>query len=418
MRAGALSGVLYGLLEKNPDRRWDVETARSVLRELLIGPLASNPTTHFTDPYAVVRPAPFTPPTAPPSGQIGGRALLAPGESITDAMRRRGEPDTAAGAAGGPTPPDPGLPAGPPAPAPRRPVTTGGTGPAGLTETGGMAISGLDVDVLPTGKLAGAIPTQPVAAPGDYRPAGGRHAAPDRATGRDGSGNAALTAVAQAATSVTGAARPAAERGIRAFRGASPLVKVAGIAACVVLLLLVALGVRSLIPSAGPVGQQKAMGAPTPAGPTFPTQEHRDPRGFVVNVPKDWTKRQSNSSFVDYVDPKNNDRRLRLNIEAASGTATSFAQVAEDFLQRTNGSCTAPYNRVGLRDGDDIKLGGQKAAELEYTCGSGGQARHGIWRVTVQNGKAYQFFLTVPDNLFATSKPIYDEMVRSYRFGA
>jgi hypothetical protein len=38
--------------------------------------------------------------------------------------------------------------------------------------------------------------------------------------------------------------------------------------------------------------------------------------------------------------------------------------------------------------------------------------------VTVQNGKAYQFFLTVPNSLFAASKPIYDEMVRSYRFGA
>ena len=83
-----------------------------------------------------------------------------------------------------------------------------------------------------------------------------------------------------------------------------------------------------------------------------------------------------------------------------------------------NGSCAAPYNRVALRDGADITLADQKAAELEYTCGTGGQTRHGIWRVTVQNGKAYQFFLTVPDNLYAASKPIYDEMVRSYRLGA
>jgi len=429
MRAGALSGVLYGLLEKNPDRRWDVETARSVLRELLIGPLASNPTTHFTDPYAVVRPAPFTPPTAPTSsGQIGGRAMLAPGETVTDALRRRGE--TAGSEAGGPvspvSPPAPGPV--PTAPAPRRP---GGDQPrkagstAGLSDTGDMAVSGLDVDVLPTGSLSGpvgAIPTQPIAAPGEYRAAGGRHAAAGaQPAGHGTAGTAARTAVhavAQAATSVTTAARPAATRGLRAFRSASPLVKVAGVAACLVLLVLAVLGVRALVPSNSRTGQQRALTPPSPTAPAFATQEHRDPRGFVVNVPKGWTKKQSNSSFVDYVDPANPERRLRLNIENASGTPTSFAQVAENFLQRTSGSCAAPYNRVGLRDGDDVKLGGQKAAELEYTCGSGDQARHGIWRVTVQNGKAYQFFLTVPATLYDASKPIYDEMVRSYRFGA
>jgi hypothetical protein len=417
MRAGALSGVLYGLLEKNPDRRWDVETARSVLRELLIGPLASNPTTHFTDPYAVVRPAPFTPPTAPTSsGQIGGRAMLAPGETVTDALRRRGESEP-------PTPP-PGRTT---APAPRRPggpvdqaAQTDPTGAIGVP--GDMAVSGLDVDVLPTGRPGGPPPAGTIPAqPGEYRSGGGRHAAAgDPASGRGPAGSAArtaATAVAQAATSVTTAAGPVTARGVRAFRTASPLVKAGSIAACLLLLVLAVFGGRALLRD-NPAGRQRAMAAPTPTGPAFATQEHRDPRGFVVNVPKDWTKRVSNSSFIDYVDPANGERRLRLNIENAAGTPTSFAQVAENFLQRTNGSCAAPYNRVALRDGDDVKLGGQRAAELEYTCGSGDQTRHGIWRVTVQNGKAYQFFLTVPNSLFAASKPIYDEMVRSYRFGA
>jgi hypothetical protein len=208
-----------------------------------------------------------------------------------------------------------------------------------------------------------------------------------------------------------------AERGVRAFRSASPPVRIAAVAATVLVLVLAVFGIRALLPG-GATGQQRAVAAPTPTAPAFAVQEHLDPRGFAVNVPKDWTKRASNSSFIDYVDPANQDRRLRLNIENASGTATSFAQVAENFLQRTNGSCAAPYTRVGLRDGDEITLGGRKAAELEYTCGSGDQTRHGIWRVTVQNGKAYQFFLTVPNSLFEASKPIYDEMVRSYRFGA
>src|SRR5205085_916977 len=86
VRAGALAPVLYGLLEKDPARRWDVARARQTLRELLAGPLANTAAHHVTDPYAVVPPAP--PPTgrlaAAPTGQIGGRAMLAPGELPTD----------------------------------------------------------------------------------------------------------------------------------------------------------------------------------------------------------------------------------------------------------------------------------------------------------------------------------------------
>jgi eukaryotic-like serine/threonine-protein kinase len=86
VRAGALAPVLYGLLEKDPVRRWDVTRARGVLRELLAGPLANNAVHHVTDPYAVVPPAPGPAPrlAEAPSGQIGGRAMLAPGELPTD----------------------------------------------------------------------------------------------------------------------------------------------------------------------------------------------------------------------------------------------------------------------------------------------------------------------------------------------
>ena len=100
-RAGPLTEVLYGLLEKDPDRRWDTATARAALRRLLAGPLASNSLLYPTDPYAVV-PAQRQPsrisgpstdspaPTAPPRrrAKVGGRAMLAPGESITDRLRR------------------------------------------------------------------------------------------------------------------------------------------------------------------------------------------------------------------------------------------------------------------------------------------------------------------------------------------
>jgi hypothetical protein len=62
-----------------------------------------------------------------------------------------------------------------------------------------------------------------------------------------------------------------------------------------------------------------------------------------------------------------------------------------------------------------VTLGGKPAAELEYECGSGDTMRHGIWIATVVDKKAYEFFLTVPDNEFDASKVIYDEAVRSYQ---
>ncbi len=100
-RSGPLTRMLMGLLEKDPARRLDVHTARAMLRELLAGPLSSNAAAvnSMTDPYSVMQmpqPAPITAPAAKkpePSGQIGGPAMLAPGESLTDrlAALRRGE---------------------------------------------------------------------------------------------------------------------------------------------------------------------------------------------------------------------------------------------------------------------------------------------------------------------------------------
>ncbi|MGW0103545.1 serine/threonine-protein kinase, partial [Nocardia sp. NPDC003354] len=99
-RSGPLTGVLMGLLEKDPARRMEVHRARANLRELLAGPLTSTATAvnSVTDPYAVVPvPRPTTPPAIAaepkPSGQIGGRAMIGPDESLTDrlAALRRGE---------------------------------------------------------------------------------------------------------------------------------------------------------------------------------------------------------------------------------------------------------------------------------------------------------------------------------------
>nr|WP_203701286.1 serine/threonine-protein kinase [Asanoa iriomotensis] len=144
-RAGVLNDVLMGLLEKDPARRYDVPTARGMLRELLAGPLVSKAPVHMmTDPYAVVpaQRSPWQPPApAPdqrPTGQIGGRAMLAPGESLSD--RLAGGPG--GGPAGAPTAPLQAPTGQMPMPnwgAPPAPASSGGL--SGIKRRGGNLVS-------------------------------------------------------------------------------------------------------------------------------------------------------------------------------------------------------------------------------------------------------------------------------------
>ncbi|GIJ51121.1 hypothetical protein Val02_80070 [Virgisporangium aliadipatigenens] len=439
MRAGALAGVLYGLLEKDPRRRWEVETARSVLRDLLTGPLASNVTTHYTDPYAVVPPRPFTPPTAPepPPRQIGGRAMLAPGETVSGALRRLSQErnpnaetqpvaDTAA----------PRVPSAPPLvtstpprmpPPPRRSADqTGQMSAADLaaddTGVGAPAVSAFQVDAIPIGAPPpGAATGRPQDPRAPQQPPG-RHARRHAAAQQESSGMAgyartAATAVAQTAGVVATKAGPHASRGLRAARTAPRWAQITAVVLAVLLLGGAVWAIAGLGGDDDQKGGVVASTKPPSTGPTLAVQEYKDSRGFALNVPATWTKKASNGSFVDYVDGANENRKIRINVEDSKGTPKSFAEVAENGLKSKPASCITPYNRVSLQD-SNLTLGGQPAAQLEYTCGAGAEMRHGVWRFTVQNGKAYHVFLTVPDAEFAASMAIFDEVVRSYRFGA
>jgi len=41
--------------------------------------------------------------------------------------------------------------------------------------------------------------------------------------------------------------------------------------------------------------------------------------------------------------------------------------------------------------------------------------RHTLWRNMVANGKSYELQLSVPESQFQESKPIFEEMVRSFK---
>ncbi len=342
VRAGALAPVLYGLLEKDPARRWDVGRARHVLRELLAGPLANNAAHHVTDPYAVVPPAPAPPPrlTEAPSGQIGGRAMLAPGELPTD---RRAPQATAAVAADAT---DPGSAAAP--------------------------------------------PVGPVAPPFGAAP--------------PSFGSASVAAPAAASAH---AASPGLVTRLRRLSPGARLGVAGGLAVAV---LAVTVGAATMFSgNPAPVATPTKSAAPTV--PPFPVQAfHDDARGFTLDVPAGWTK-LTGGTYHDFVDPADHGRALRVNVERAGGTADDFIRVVAKEQARP-GKCGPSFTQLAERD---VTLAGRPAAELEYTCGQGGETQHVLWRATVIGGRAYEFRLTVADSRFAESRVIYDHAAESYR---
>jgi hypothetical protein len=159
-----------------------------------------------------------------------------------------------------------------------------------------------------------------------------------------------------------------------------------------------------------PPGAATAQESPTPV-PAFPAVQHAA-RGISVSVPQGW-KQTGAGSWIDFTDPEDARRKVRLIVEDAGSDPVKFMQVAENGLRTRTTSCAKPYAQVELRT--DVQLAGQGAAELEYTCGQGEQKRHGIWRAVLQDGKAYSFFLTARESRFAESRPIFEEMVRTFK---
>ena len=378
-RSGALGNVLYGLLEKDPHRRFDVATARALLRELLAGPLASQAPPHLmTDPYAVVpaQRAPQPPPPPRPTGQIGGRAMLGSDESLSDRIAQttvgQGGPADAAQSPYAPAHPAYAAPYGAPAimarharpPSPAEgPESRERSDRAEWSATGG--------------------------------PPGGRAARAERAP----------------ASSALASARRLAGQAVATVRGWPRNVQLAAAAGVAVVLLtgvvFLATGGDEEPPARPPVVQGVA-----PQQPDIEVQRHAD-RGLSVNVPKGW-KRSSGGVYVDYVDPADGKRKVRILVEKASSSTQplKFLNAAGDRLDRTPRSCEAPYREIGLRE---VEQAGLPSAELEYTCGEGGSTRHGLWRAVVSGGQAYSFYLTAPESRFEESRAIFDEMVRSFR---
>jgi hypothetical protein len=381
--------VLYGLLEKDPDRRWDAATARQALRDLLAGPLASaNP--HFpTDPYSVV-PAQVPPyqsaNTAAPGGGVGGRAMLPPDSPLGAAPagpQGRGAPPRSQVGGRAMLPPD--SPLGAVAPPGGR--AQGGRGPALNEPTAGYEPAADPWRTAP----------HPAARPSRRD----RH----RAT-RDDSPLAQVGALAgQAVTRVRDA--------VRGLPRQARIAAAVGLAAVILVGVVVLIGGGEDEPDVS-AGQQPAgdQASADPAdGPPFEVREFAD-RGIAINLPAAWEQTESTEIRVDFGDPADTrNRRLRLLFERSDRGSREFVENAAEHGIRNN--CPQPYERVELAD---FELAGLPATRLEYTCGSGDEARHALWATVVRDGTAYSFFVTLPPDQFEECKAIFDEMVRTFRF--
>ncbi|MFD6263957.1 serine/threonine-protein kinase [Micromonospora chalcea] len=413
-RSGPLTGVLMGLLEKDPARRMDVHRARANLRELLAGPLTSTATAvnSVTDPYAVVPvPRPTTPPAIAaepkPGGQIGGRAMIGPEESLTDrlAALRRGERPTGEKAAAGDAALD----------------ETSADALAGPLHTPTGAMSGPEATqrispdaTVRLGQGAGADATQQVPT---TRPVYGRAA--DATQPVYGGGNqwsvpgtgqpwtTAATAPAAGGGGALGSAKGFLGR-IKAWPRKVQLAAAGGLA--VVLLVSVI-----ALTSGGDDAPPPIVGTlPSNSAAAAPEMQEQTVKGVTIQVPKGW-QRQTGGLYVDYVDPADEGRKVRVIAEPWGGTSISWAEFASRNLNKNSAkskSCPAPYTEISV---SEQPLAGQTAGQLEYTCGEGESMRHGIWRGLVKDGKVYSFYLSSTDARFAESKPIFDAMVGSFQ---
>jgi hypothetical protein len=163
-------------------------------------------------------------------------------------------------------------------------------------------------------------------------------------------------------------------------------------------------------PTGRPPATRQSANTPLIRNPVM----YQDQRGFSVNVPGSWKERRA-TTYVDFTDPQDPGRRVRVNVEPAGGTAQQFLLAVERQFKNDHNKCPQPFKELGLHT---ASLAGRPAAELEFTCGSGGQMKHFLWRATVTGKKAYEFYLSVEDGRFQESTVIYQEMVRSYQLSA
>jgi eukaryotic-like serine/threonine-protein kinase len=323
-------------------------------------------------------------PQPKPTGQIGGRAMLAPGESLSGHLAKIKQEGGKGGRRRARETPEPLAETMAGNPTTVLPPSGAGGGPTTVIPPSG---GGDTTSVIPPRAAWNGARAASEPLPGTV--VGGRKASLDKAL------RSARTLGANAVTT---------------FRGWSRNQQLAIGGGALVIVVLLAIITFSGGGDDTPAPQATGGDQTVPA--SFDTQDYKG-KGFTVKVPKGWT-RSSAGSWVDYTDPKDGGRKVRILVEKGTATPRRWAEIAENTLKNSN-ACTDPYHRIAVTD---VQVGGHAGAQLEYTCGAGDTMRHGVWRETTVDGRMYSFYLTSNESKFAASKVIFDEMTKTYAFGS
>jgi serine/threonine protein kinase len=419
--AGALAPILDGLLEKTPDTRWDAARTRAALKTVLAGgsvsasPAAPSsnadqaPRQQRRRPESRTTGRPTPPPPAPPRSS---RALENTGAMEGTAAWQAMQPDT--GPSRPVSPPPPPTPQHRP-PAPQRPVGREYGRPRGQEARQAPLAPPEATSLLPNSGPPRPTPAGPTAVyrrPGPTSPAAG----PQPTSGLPGTPRRAayLQSPDAMRASAAGETSPVPNPGRVVDTRQRRYVVFAVVAVLVVLVM----GIGAYAIGAAFSDEKSTANTPTTQQPKpssgFKLVAHQDDRGFTVDVPSGWEKKQPKGGvYVDY--QNSTDERLRLLVERASSPKGALqAAMGVQRKQEREGNIS-DFKSIRM-ESTDKQLGGQETWEWEWTYTKDGQARHVLWRTTVVDKKSYGVYYSAPDQGFDAKRALFDQISASFRF--
>lgn len=362
-RAGALTPILGGLLDKDPLRRWNVEQTRAALQQLLSGrgALASQDVDGLTDLHRVI-PQQQQPVSGPPMGGFPPAPVSAApvsGPHAANVME-----STAAHPA--PSPYDSGNYEQ------TRPFTPPAPGPYGQQPQQGYG------------------PPQPPFPPQQQDYGQPQYPPPYGQQQPKPGGVAGLISTAKQHT--------------------KPWMLAVGAGVVVIALVFAGIGIfggGDDDPKANPAGNNTSE---TPAGPS---DVYTDPEGnYTVQVPKGWIADVDGKGKTDVKDPKDDDVWIRFNVKTKEGDPATVLDSAVAGL----GKDQFVKDSIKTVNKGSITFAGQQGSMIEYkgTRKKDNVARHAIWAIIQVDNVNYHVYLSVPEDKWAASKPIFDAAIKSY----
>jgi serine/threonine protein kinase len=456
--AGPLAPVLDGLLEKDPDQRWDAAKTRSALKSVLAGVTAVD--SGQTTRTSVITPPPQQRPkradsrraaakTARSSRALEGTAAMeplpetgahsSPAASVSPAAPGSVSGPVSPGSVSGPV--SPGSVSGPVSPAAAGSVSPAGPGPVSpagrntpyagrpaAPPRAGRHHAGPEATQVAGPPLTGGPPPPRPAGPGatSVLPPGGgahhrgpapdpqqtaRYSAPQPVSGGGGTPRRAVYLQSPEAM------RASAKGETSGIPNPGRVVNPAGrrklmlVAAGIAIVLLIGVGAYALSAMLGGPKEKDTFNNGTATKPVSNVQlvDHQDERGFSVKVPSGWEE-QSGRSFTQFNGP--GDRAVRLLVERAASPEAAVRSAK-------NRQANIADNFQSINDGPSPrKLGGADTWQWEWTWNDDGQQRRVLWRTTVVDGRSYTVYVSAPNQNFSPNRTLLDQITESFQFSS